>query len=192
METLTAAVILLTILVVFGLVLVLGLVRRVRSLSDEVHQLGTAHPGAVESPLIGTTVADFEVTSVTGETLSHRWLSGADTVVAFVTYGCPSCKVHLATLREHAQQAGHAGRTLIVATRAPDEESELDALLAAVGDAPVVVEEEFSGPVQQVFRVERYPSFYAVDVRGVVRASNSSLSVLLARLRSERLLTTGS
>ncbi|MER7004837.1 hypothetical protein ABT297_17585 [Dactylosporangium sp. NPDC000555] len=176
MTVLDAAVVVLAIVVLLCLLLLLGIVRRLRDLTERLHRLERGRP-PVDTVPANLDISDFTATSLRGEPVSADWLVGEESVVAFLTYGCSACKVQLPLLREHAETPG--GKILIVAALVPGEEPEPAALRAEVGDAPVIVEEQFGGPIQYGFRVDKYPTFYLVGADGVPKATAGSLRDLL-------------
>jgi hypothetical protein len=160
MEFLVVAVVLLTVLALLCLLLLLGLTRRLRSHAERIAELEKHRPADAAFDL---RVGDFEVSDASGRQLTNNWLTGAETLVAFVTYGCPSCKSQLPALRDHAERGG---RVLAVAARIPGETPDLAGIREALGDAVVLVEEPFGGSAQVAFQVSAYPTFYRLNTEG--------------------------
>ncbi|GAA2577631.1 hypothetical protein GCM10010399_04220 [Dactylosporangium fulvum] len=181
MTVLDAAVVVLALVVLLGLLLLLGVVRRLRDHTERLHRLERGRP-PVDTVPANLDIGNFTATSLRGESVSADWLVGGESVVAFLTYGCSACKVQLPALRDHAGTPG--GKVLIVAALVPGEEPDPTALRAEVGDTPVIVEEQFGGPIQHGFRVDKYPTFYLVGADGAPKATAGSLRDLL-RARTE-------
>ncbi|MEU4197252.1 hypothetical protein AB0E69_35510 [Kribbella sp. NPDC026611] len=182
MEFLVAAVVLLTLLAFLCLLLLLGLTRRLRTHSERIAEL-EKHRHLRDSGL-ELTIGEFEVTrSDDGEPLTRTWLVGAESLVAFVAYGCPSCKSQLPALRAYAERGE---RVLAVVARVPGETPDPAGMHAALGDSVVLAEEPFGGAAQVAFQVAAYPTFYLVDEEGRAVAAGSGVREVLGARQPER------
>lgn len=159
MPILVAAVVLLFFLAFLCLLLLLGLTRRLRSLTDRLVDLEQKRLALNALPA-GTTIDQFEVSSFDGERLTDAWLAGEETIVAFVAYGCPSCKSQLPALRAQAESGE---RVLAVVARVPGETPDLTGMRETLGDAVVLAEEEFGGSAQTAFQIDSFPTFFLID-----------------------------
>jgi hypothetical protein len=165
---LAAAVTALAALTLLNLMLVLAVVRRLR-------QQATAPAGQPELPAVGTRVGRFRTTSVDGLGLDELALSGARTLVAFVSPGCSPCGALADTLV--SEPAGDVSWLLFVTGSDDDEATAAMATrLAAVGQVAVVTE---SGPESAAFGgVSGFPTVLRIE-RGVIAAAGFRLSDVL-------------
>ncbi|GAA4187387.1 hypothetical protein GCM10022252_20810 [Streptosporangium oxazolinicum] len=176
MTYLVAAVVLCLTLTVLNLVVLLGVVSRLRLLGaarppGHSHSHGHGR-GEVPAPVLppGATPAEFAATTLDGEPVDGR---GAR-LVGFFTPQCSLCHERLPQVIEYAERGGFRREdVLAVLIGDPEETSELAARLGAV--ARVVVE-EIDGPVYRAFAVHGLPAMYLMDDRGAVRASGTDLT----------------
>ncbi|WP_433077016.1 TlpA family protein disulfide reductase [Dactylosporangium sp. CA-052675] len=154
------AVVLLAVLTIFNLILVLGLIRRQRS-------LGTGQP-MLTTPA-GRRPGDFETSTVDGRGLSRDGLPGT-ALFGFFSTTCPACHDRLGDFREAA--ARHSGAAYAVVVR---DGGAVEPMLAGLGDTPVVVEDP-DGPVASAFGVQGFPAFVLVRA-GVIESSGVRVPV---------------
>ncbi|MFC7565444.1 TlpA family protein disulfide reductase [Actinomadura namibiensis] len=159
MPYLVAAVILLAVLSVFNLMLILGVVRRLRRDDGEAVPLLPA----------GTVVPEFTVMTTAGEVVTRDSLGGA--LVGFFSPGCSACEVQLPKFAARA-----AGRRAVAVLHGNEEETR--AHRDALGGAAEVVIEEPDGPMGAAFAVDGYPTFVVIDPNGTVTASSHAVDRL--------------
>jgi peroxiredoxin len=158
---LLVAVVLLTALTLFNLVLVLGLVRRLRGY--EIRLSGLAEPAPVSTVRLGEPVGDFTASTVDGRTVDRTSLRGR-TLVGFFSPDCPACHERLGDFRDAADR--HNGDVLSVVVRDGGDSAPV---LAALAGTSVVVEEP-EGPVAHAFGVHGFPAFLVLTDGGVVES----------------------
>ncbi len=160
-NALFVAVVLLTLLTLFNLVLVLGLVRRLRS--HEERLTGLAEPPAVTSVKPGQQVGDFTVSTVDGEVVKRGSLRGP-TLVGFFSPNCSACHERLGDFVSVA--ARHPGDVLSVVVNDGGDTAPVVAALSATN----VVVEDPEGPLGSAFGVHGYPAFIILTGDGVVES----------------------
>lgn len=198
---LTAIVIVLAVGLALCFVLVLGLAREVGRLQMRLGPIGARMMAG--GPGIGDHAPRFDdVVDRTGQTVQVGGPTGRDSLLMFVSPGCPICRSLVPGLRALAR----AERGLDVVLVSDGEDTEHDDFLAdaPVGSLAYVV----SRPVGMAFQVGTTPYGVVLDGTGVVRAKGlvnhmqqvesllhardtgmASLQQLSARLASERAAT---
>nr|BFE56114.1 hypothetical protein GCM10020063_006400 [Dactylosporangium thailandense] len=161
---LLVAVLLLALLTVFNLVLVLGVIRRLRAFEGRPD----AGPPMLTASA-GTRVGDFTSSTVDGREVSRGGL-GSRALVGFFSTTCPACHERLGDFR--AAAARHAGAAFAVVVR---DGGAVEPMLAGLGDTPVVVEDP-EGPVASAFAVQGFPAFVLVHA-GVIESSGVQVPV---------------
>jgi hypothetical protein len=159
---LLVAVILLTALTLFNLVVVLGVVRRVRSYEERLG--GVAEAAPVLSTPVGERVGEFTASTVDDRKVSRDALSGT-TLFGFFSPDCSACHERLGDFR--ATAARYPGDAYAVVVR---DGGDLDTVLTGLGGTPAVVEEP-GGPMAEAFGVRGFPAFVMVREGGVVEST---------------------
>ncbi|WP_433205956.1 TlpA disulfide reductase family protein [Dactylosporangium sp. CS-047395] len=167
---LLVAVVLLAALTVFNLIVVLGVVRRLRSYEERLG--GLAEPAPVLSTHLGARVADFTASTVDDRPVSRAALSGT-TLFGFFSPDCPACHERLGDFR--ATAARHPGDAYAVVVR---DGGDLPTVLTALAGTPVILEDP-EGPVATAFGVRGFPAFVLVDDEGLVESSGYQVPVLV-------------
>lgn len=174
----TAAIFTLATLSVLHTVLLLGIVRRLHSLTAarSAPSAEAAHTAALEPthPLPGTKVRDFSAVSTTGERVGRADLTGR-TLVGFFAMGCPLCQ-ELAPRFARYASAHDGGRDRVLAVVAGTA-SAAAAYADQLGGVARVIVEPFEGPVCGAFDVDGFPCF-ALLADGVVLASAVKIEAL--------------
>jgi thiol-disulfide isomerase/thioredoxin len=183
MPYLAAAVGLLTLLTLFNLVLMLGVIRRLRDHSERLGSLGTGGIPVPPAPIIpaGETVGAFATVTTDGDAVSSELFDG-ETLVGFFSPSCQPCKAQLPKFVAYAESF-HGGRDKVLAvviTGAPDEDA--DPYVTALSGAARVVVESHGGPLSEAFDITGFPSVALVDSAGTVRATAARVGDLDASL----------
>ncbi|MFI9592706.1 TlpA family protein disulfide reductase [Nonomuraea sp. NPDC052265] len=166
--------ILVCVLCLVGLVLTLGVARRLqehRKLIDALYEVvarGGA-PGA-DGLTVGDTVGEFDVRTVDGGRVARDLLPDG-TVVAFLSADCGRCRTELPELASWAARQDRS-RVLVVVDAEPMAET-----LSPVAQ---VVVEAGEGRLTGAFQVTSFPSFFQVAADGSVRARIGGVSQLPA------------
>jgi thiol-disulfide isomerase/thioredoxin len=164
---LAAGVVIVFVLTALNLLLIFGVVRRLR----EHTELLSARPGLGPSDLmvrLGESPGEFAATTTDGERISRDSLVGGQ-LVGFFSPGCEACKERAPLFAEHAA-AGDRHQALVVVVGAPDEVGELVARFEPL--ARVVVESSTGeASVAGAFKVKGFPAICTLDAGGVVTAA---------------------
>jgi len=161
---LLVAVLLLTALTLFNLVVVLGVVRRLRAYENRLGDM--AEPPPVSSATVGEPVPDFTVSTVDGKVVDRASLTG-QTLVGFFSPDCPACHERLGDFRAVALR--HPGDVLAVVVDDGGDATPLVGALSGTSGVAVVVEDP-EGPVVRAFGVRGFPAFVLVRDGGVVES----------------------
>jgi hypothetical protein len=156
------AVLLLTALTLFNLVVVLGVVRRLRAHEARLGNL--AEPPPVATVAAGERVGDFTAATV-GERVVDRASLRGRTLVGFFSPDCPACHERLGDFR--AAAARHPGDVLAVVVR---DGGDVDPVLAALDGTDTIVEDG-DGPMAKAFGVRGFPAFVLLRDDGVVEST---------------------
>jgi hypothetical protein len=166
---LVAVVVLLAVLVVANMLLTWGVLRRLRTLQDQVDGGGAAPPENGLHP--GDAAPDFTALGPTGAPVTRDEVVGGGTTMVFLSPHCEACETHLPAVRELG-----AGAVAVV-DGTPEESAHLvDGLR---GRVPVVFAPRGSTDLLERYRVTTYPSSYVVGADGRITASHTGLDELL-------------
>ncbi|MBO3748318.1 hypothetical protein J5X84_19770 [Streptosporangiaceae bacterium NEAU-GS5] len=166
-EVLLVAVVVLTVLTLVNLLLVLGLVRRIREYEAR-SAVPSGPPSQIMKP-VGSRVGRFETRSADGAEVSDAVLL-KPSLVGFLSPGCDACHDRLDAFR--AAAAAHDGPVLAVVVR---DGGDMEEMVEAVRGAAIVIEEDIGGPVTMAFGVVGFPVFARLGPGGVVLASGFEL-----------------
>ena len=160
---LVGAVVVLTALWLLHLLVLLGVVRRLR---EHESRLANQAPGgsAVMTVPLGQRIPDFETRAVDEQPVSSAGLDGP-TLVGFFSPGCDACHERLGDFRVSA--AAHPGTTLAVVVR---DGGDAQALISELDGAGTVVVEDMGGPLTAAFGVRGFPAFASLDADRVLVA----------------------
>jgi protein-disulfide isomerase len=182
MVYLAFAVALVGALCVLDLLLTVGVIRRLREVTEQL----AAAPGLatmLPRPAPGFAVADFSTVTEDGEPLTRADLPPR-TLVGFFSPTCAPCKELLPDFLDHAAQSpGGRALTLAVVIGTPAEAAPLARQLAPV--ARVVVEHP-DGALSAAFSTAAYPTLLLLDAEHTVAASGGSLTSLLRPVPAAR------
>ncbi|WP_163509046.1 redoxin domain-containing protein [Fodinicola acaciae] len=179
MSFLIALVAVLTVLCLLNLLLVFGVIRRLR----EHTELLAAQKGGTATVSIGERISDFEATTVDGMPLSNADL-GAETVAAFFSPSCKPCQAKLPRFVEYAGQLP-GGRDQVLVTVAAEDAAEASEFVRKLSPVARVVVEEGNGPVAEAFGVQMFPTLLRVAPNDA-----GELVVTANRVRLDRALAT--
>src|SRR5262249_43950768 len=146
-----------------NLVLMLGVIRRLREHSERLSAAGGTEPDPMLS--VGEMVDDFSTITAEGEPVSRDMLT-ADTIVGFFDPLCGLCHEHLPAFIPDAKPAGGRKRALAVVRGSEDDAADMVALLAPTAR---VVAEQRRGTVARAFHLKAMPAFCRLDENHVIR-----------------------
>lgn len=165
---LLAAVLVLTALTLANLLLVFGVIRRLRSHEERLS--GLAEPTSATTLAVGERVADFDATTTTGRMLSRSTLDGY-TLVGILSTTCDACHERLPTFVSTARR--HPA-TIAVVVRDGGDVGGITGHLDGVDGLDIVVEDP-DGPMAKAFGVRGFPTFLLIDAEGTVRSQGFDL-----------------
>ncbi|NEA35961.1 redoxin domain-containing protein [Streptomyces sp. SID13031] len=169
MAILTAAVVLVGVLVLFDLLLTLGLVKRVRTHAEVLDKLVNARPGPQLEPgrlPPGTVVGEFAATTSDGLEVSRAsFTDGA--VLGFFSTWCETCAEQLPGFLAFAEPLGRE-RVLAVVHGGEDQ---LPGLIAKLSKVAQVVVEPDNGPIAKAVGVDAMPTMAVIDKHWRVTSS---------------------
>ncbi|WP_051366707.1 TlpA family protein disulfide reductase [Hamadaea tsunoensis] len=162
MAVLTAATVFTVALTLVNLLLLLGVIRRLREPS-------AAGPvsGALVMARAGSRPATVTAYAVDGTVVSHDDLAGK--LLGFFTPGCPAC---VERLPEFLARARRRSPDQVVAVLVGEPEELTDMVGRLRGIAQVVVEPP-QGPVAEAFEVQGFPAVALLDAAGTVAFSST-------------------
>jgi len=158
MPYLVAAVLFVGLLCLVDLLMTFGVIRRLR---EHGAALAGVSGGGVAEPLLGVgeTVGDFAAVSVDGEPVLRAFVD-RETIVGFLSPGCPPCERRLP---EFVAAARAAGRDRVLAVLTDTTEADAAPMLTALGPVARVVVEAEDGALTKAFGVTAFPAFCRID-----------------------------
>jgi cytochrome oxidase Cu insertion factor (SCO1/SenC/PrrC family) len=149
-----------------NLLLIVALVRRIRSQDDQL--AARSRPRPLPAMTVGRMAPDFTVTTVSGKTRSLSDLQGDRGVIAFLTPDSETCRARVPDLIEYAR-AHPTGRTHVV-TVICGTGKQAARLAGELQEYMSVVVEPRAGPMQQAYSVSGHPLFYVIRADGQIAA----------------------
>jgi peroxiredoxin len=170
---LVATVALLGVLVVANLLLTWGVVRRLRTLQEQV---AAGHGPPPENGLRpGDPAPDFSALTPAGDTVGRDEVVRGETVLVFLSPHCEACETHLPSVR----LLGRAGAPAAVAVIDGTREESAHLLEGLRGDVPVLLAPRATTDLLERYQVTTYPSSYVIGVDGRITGSHLDLDELL-------------
>lgn len=172
MTYLEAAVFTVGLLCLLNLLLIFGVIRRLRQHTEHLNQLRPTElaPGIG----VGESVGDFQATTATGQPLSQDLLT-EPTLVGFFSPGCQPCATQLPLFLDRARELpGGPTRALAVVVAGDSDSHDYVERLSSVAQ---VVTEGPEGALQSAFQVTGFPMLYLVE-GGAVRAAGITVADL--------------
>lgn len=167
MAFLTTAVAVIGAGLLINLTLTFVLVRRMRQ-HGEQHASDPAFGRFTAFVPVGTKVPAFTVRTISGETRTLADLSGASSLVAFMSPGCPQCKKQLPAFREFAQAVPGGAAQVLVIIRSVAGNQAAPYLVRELDGLASVAFESGDGPAHRALSIKVFPSFYTLDAAGRV------------------------
>lgn len=169
MAILVSAIVVVGVIGLVNLVLLFGVIRRLREHGDA---LASAAGAAGREMMTTGTAVDFSATTVDGRVVSTGSLTDANLLGVFSTTCAPCLSALPAFVERAAAQPG--GRDHVLTLVVGDGEAEAAPFLSALAGVAKVVREPIHGPMATAFGVTGYPAFGLVDGDGIVRFSSAS------------------
>ncbi|MFY7070426.1 TlpA family protein disulfide reductase [Nocardiopsis changdeensis] len=177
---LIAAVVLLTALTLFNLMLTLAVVRRLRQSEGSPRAGGAAPPADLADIPAGMEIPDFSGVSTTGEAVTSAGLRGRMALYAFFDTGCGSCEEQLRPLVDFAREVGLPREQVIAFVG--DSRGEADAYTSVLEGHTTVVMQTIHHEAGQAFSLTGIPAFVFADASGRVARSAVAVEDLRAAL----------
>jgi len=172
---LVAIVVLLGLLVVANMLLTWGMLRRLRTLQEQV-AAGALPPSPENGLHPGDPAPDFTALTPAGDTVTRDEVVHGETVLVFLSPHCEACETHLPMIR----QLGHGadGPAVVAVVDGAREESGhlLDGLQ---GDVPLLFAPRGATDLLERYQVYTFPSSYVVGADGRITGSHLDLDELL-------------
>ncbi|MCP2322879.1 thiol-disulfide isomerase/thioredoxin [Hamadaea flava] len=169
------------VLGLLNLLLLLGVVRRIREhtkLLDALYEVVGATPGLtsqVAATAVGDVVGAFGATATDGAPV-NRELIADGTVVAFLSPDCQACHEQLPDLVAWAAAQDRDQVLVVVDGRSGDPEP----LVTMLEPVTRVVVDDAAAPFADAFGVRAFPTFFRLDAGGRVTGRGTRLSRLPA------------
>lgn len=180
MAILTAAVIILSILVILDLALSGAVIRRMR-----VYEAAYTAPPDRGGLADGTPVPEFSTTTAKGAAFATGDLVGSRTLLGFFATSCTHCVAAAPALADRAGQLAAEGVD-VVPVLTLDEVGAIDGaaegMRADLARAGGLITESRPGPVAGAFKVKATPSYVLVGPDGRVLTSGYTVDECLAAL----------
>lgn len=179
---LTAAVVLLAVLVLLNMSVTAAMVRRLRHVEE-----GRQRPPDLGGLAVGAEVPAFEATAVDGHPLTAEALSDRRTVVAFYSTSCEGCRVQAPGFAAEAKRLAAEGTQVVSVlmlmggARDGDGPDGLRDLLASAGH---LVVEDGVGALATSFEARATPSYFAVGPDRRITGKGLTLTDCLAGSQS--------
>ncbi|TMR95483.1 TlpA family protein disulfide reductase [Nonomuraea basaltis] len=170
MEYLAAAVVVVGLLSVVNLLLMVGVIRRLRTLAAQP----AFGPPMMDGLLIGERMPEFAAMTTAGEPVSHGLLGGP-ALIGFFSPGCQPCEELLPRFIARARRFSSQAFAVVVADPDEDVAEEIERL----GDVARVVVEAPMGDLQSAFKVRGYPTVYVIDADGTVAGTDLDAPALV-------------
>jgi hypothetical protein len=170
MATLAVVVGLLTVLTLLNLFVLLGVIRRLRTMAA-----ATADPMPEILPTIGARVGSFALTSTDGAAVTDADLAGGQSVVLLMSPSCTPCQDTATRLAEHRDEL--PDRTLILLRAEPDD-PDLDSMLATLAGVGTIATFDDAAGLEDVFGSRGYPTAMRIEDGVIAAASHKYAEVL--------------
>lgn len=169
MPYLSVAVVAIGVLCLLNLAVTLALVRRVRRQGGQSADRSFTDGRRPWHLPTGSRAPEFTATTVSGETRSLSDLTGAKSVIAFLSVHCPPCVSQLPALKRYAESVpGGVGQVLAIIC---GPEGGADQFVRELNGVASVVVEPTQGPTARAFSASTFPTFYRLDEDGRIETS---------------------
>lgn len=176
MTFLIALVVVIGIVTVLNLLLLFGVIRRLKDHDQAIARIpfGAGAPAAsMRAP--GSEVDEFTAVSTDGVPVTKEALTG-ETMVGFFSVSCAPCVENAPKFAEHAAGVP-GGKDSVLAIVVADGDDDPSEMVGILGDAARVVVEGYDGPMATAFGVTAFPT-YAVVASGKVTTTALDFTTL--------------
>lgn len=174
---LTAVVVVVGIVCVLNLLLLFGVIRRLKEHDQAIAKIPV---GAANAPVDtirapGSAIDEFAAVSTDDVPVTRDTLTGA-TVVGFFSVSCPPCVESAPRFARHG--AGiPGGKDGVLAIVIADDDEDPAGMVGILGESARVVVEGYDGPLATAFGVTAFPT-YAVVADGRITATSLDFTTL--------------
>jgi len=117
----------------------------------------------------GSTAPDFELKTLSGDSLSLSSVKGKKVIINFWATWCPPCRSEMPDMQKIQDE--HKDDVVVLAVNLTNSESSVDTVKKFVDELeltfPVLLDEK--GEINNQFEVLSYPTSYFVDENGVIQ-----------------------
>lgn len=147
---------------IVDLLLILGMVRRLRAQARPLSPLDV--PGFFDiysGPPVGSQLPEFSATTADGEVIDNSRFAAAAGCIAFVSVNCLPCKGALADLDPYLRATGIGSRHILVVVS--DDPAGESPEAARAGEFAGVVTGDQAAPLARRFGVRGFPTLLAIQ-----------------------------
>jgi cytochrome oxidase Cu insertion factor (SCO1/SenC/PrrC family) len=173
MTALAVAVGLLALLTLFNLFVLLGVIRRLRTIAAS-----TGDPLADVLPAVGRAVGPFSLTSADGTTVTEADVAHGQSVVLVLSSGCSPCQATAAALA--GRRTGLPARTFVFVQ--DDGDPKGPAMLANLAGVGTLATFGAEAGIEAAFGVGGYPTALLVEDGAIAAASTEYADVVPDRV----------
>lgn len=173
----TSAIVVLTILTLFNLLLTVGVVRRLSKHSELLSSLDSGVPVGVGAakPAIGEVLPDFAVTTVQDSLVRSQDLTEGTAVLGFFTTDCAPCLTLFPDFLKHLSEHPYDSALIVLNASADGRAEDMARQVGSLAQVAVVADiDDAAGNLG----VDRFPTVISTT-GGVVRSNGASLGTLL-------------
>ncbi len=171
---LTATVVVVAIVTVLNLLLLLGVIRRLKEHDQAIAKIPHGAPAdSMRAP--GSEVDEFTAVSTDDVPVTKEALAG-ETVVGFFSVSCAPCVENAPKFAEHAAGVP-GGKDSVLAIVVADGDDDPSEMVGILSDGARVVVEGYDGPMATAFGVTAFPT-YAVVASGKITATALEFTTL--------------
>lgn len=117
----------------------------------------------------GSTAPDFELKTLSGDSLSLSSVKGKKVIINFWATWCPPCRSEMPDMQKIQDE--HKDDVVVLAVNLTNSESSVDTVKKFVDELeltfPVLLDEK--GEINNQFEVLSYPTSYFIDENGVIQ-----------------------
>jgi len=163
--------------IITGALVLVGIIVIAAVVASQINKGGstTAANGANNAtPAVGAAIPDFTVKSQEGKTLTKADVLGKPTLMVFFASWCPHCQAEAPRIRQIAQ-ANPDLNVVMIGVGDRDTQADIYAFQGKFGlPFPTYADPTTPlGAAAAAWGIQSYPSLFAVDKNGIVRAVNT-------------------
>ncbi len=149
--------------------------------------------GSISAPMEGFAAPDFELSTLTGETVALSDLKGKAVLVNFWASWCPPCRSEMPAMQQIYRDLGPDEFVILaVNSTHQDRLSEVKSFVNERGlTFPILL--DTTGQVNAAYQVRSLPTSFFIDRDGIIReiVIGGPMAEALLRIRVEKLLAEG-